>query len=90
LIRDALYYPNIHIDDLTWLKATLLNFPHVLRMTPHDFVTQDNELVRELAQLKGTRGEPLVGGYDLNSYPAYEASNILLEKLKEDSRSPWL
>ena len=84
MIRDALYYLNICIDNDTWLKATLLNFPHVLRMTPHEFVTEDNELVRELAQMKGARQEPLVGRYDLNSYPAYQASNILLEKLRED------
>jgi hypothetical protein len=84
MIRDALYYPNIHIEDPTWLKATLFNFPHVLRMTPRDFVTEDNELVRQLAGMKGTREEPLVGRYDLNSYPAYQASNILLEKLEAE------
>jgi hypothetical protein len=30
----ALYYPYTHIEDVNWLKATLLLFPHVERMLP--------------------------------------------------------
>jgi hypothetical protein len=47
LYRPVLVYPNIHIYDVNWLKATLVCFPRVVRMHPRDFVPQDYKVVGE-------------------------------------------
>jgi hypothetical protein len=82
--RDALYYPFIHLRDEAWLRQALLFFPHVLRMTPPSFELNDSPFVRELAQTKGRRGEPLVGAYPLDSYAAYEAGERLAARFTAD------
>lgn len=89
-IRDALYYPYIHIEDPKWLKATLLCFPHVLRMVPSRYHLRDSRLVRSLAKTKGLRDEVLVGRYDLDSHfeAGFSASRVFLEKVGHDVSDP--
>jgi hypothetical protein len=81
--RDALYYPFIHITDVNWLKATLLCFPGVRRMVPHDYVTSDSDEVREFCETVGPRHEPLLSRVNLFSPEATEAEENLLAKLKQ-------
>ncbi len=47
--QKALYYPYIHIQDVNWLKATLLLFSEVRRMMPVQFTPEDSEEVRAFA-----------------------------------------
>jgi hypothetical protein len=82
--RDALYYPYIHVRNLDWLKATLLCFPHVLRMVPSDFHLNDSSETREFTKVMGRRKEPLLGTVELIVKPAEVAQSRLLEKLKGD------
>ena len=51
--RDALYYPYIHVRDPQWLKATLLVFPHVKRMVPPNFKTEDESEIQEFMGFEG-------------------------------------
>ncbi len=83
-LRDALYYPHIHIRNATWLKATLLCFPHVIRMTPPDFELNDTGLVARLSKTKGSRDQPLVGSYELDSVAVWNATDALHDRLRKD------
>jgi len=83
-IQDALYYPNIHITNHRWLKTNLLTFPHILRMTPHNYVPDDDPMIAKLSRAMGARGKPLIDQYDLNTPPVYRATDILLRKLEYD------
>jgi hypothetical protein len=83
--RDALYYPSIHIDgDITWLKATLLCFPHLLRMAPAGFEVNDSAAVKRFAETEGAGGQPLVGRVDLVSDRVAEAQGALAGRLARD------
>jgi hypothetical protein len=81
---DCLYYPYIHVRDEAWLKATLLYFPHVLRMVPPGFETRDSAFVRSLAQKRGARGEELLGSYRLRTLATDEAIDRLTFRLIDD------
>jgi hypothetical protein len=88
---DGLYYPYIHVRDEAWLKATLLYFPHILRMVPPRFETRDSPLVRDLVHLPGARGEPLVGFYRTNTAAIDQAIDRLTSRLMSDiEKSPEL
>jgi hypothetical protein len=83
-VRDALFYPNIHITNERWLKATLLCFPHILRMMPERYEPNDSRFVRKLAKSTGVRNEALVGRYDLNTGAVSRMAMELQRKLKAD------
>ncbi|MGM9489322.1 TMF family protein [Ideonella sp. YS5] len=82
LDRDALYYPYIHIRDANWLKATLLTFPQVRRIVPHDFRLNDLEEVKPFRDIKGARDEPLLSDEPAYSYSVFQAQQRLLVTLK--------
>ena len=81
--RDALYYPFIHITDVTWLKATLLCFPSVRRMVPQSYVPSDSAEIKEFCDIEGPRGVPLLTRVDLFSSEARAAEQRLLALLEE-------
>jgi hypothetical protein len=93
LDRDALYYPYIHIRDVNWLKATLLCFPQVRRITPRpsDLRIDDPEEIRPFREVIGARGQPLlVEEYtgpspEVAESPAYRAQERLLGMLEKHS-----
>lgn len=60
LDRDALYYPNIRIENVDWLKATLLCFPQVRRIVPGGIEPNDTDQLRQFAATHGARGPLLV------------------------------
>jgi hypothetical protein len=80
--RDALYYPYIHIRDVNWLKATLLCFPQVRRIIPHEFTLNDSAEVSAFRELQGARGQPLLGEEPAYSLAAYEAQTKLLARIQ--------
>lgn len=83
-VKDALYYPYIHFRDETWLRSSLLFFPHVLRMAPKDYAFRDSKFIRDLMETEGAWGQPLVTTYPLDSYHAYLAANRLAERFERD------
>jgi hypothetical protein len=87
LDRDALYYPYIHITDVSWLKATLLCFPGVRRMVPQSYVPGDSDDIKAFCDTPGPRGEPLLTSVDLFSPAARAAEKRLLVKLKEHDKT---
>lgn len=48
--KDGLYYPYINVRNVNWLKATLLCFPHLLRMVPQGYLRTDSPEMRESLQ----------------------------------------
>ncbi|MDA7978289.1 MAG: hypothetical protein MPJ50_05905 [Pirellulales bacterium] len=82
----ALYYPYIHIRDLDWLKANLLIFPSVTRMIPMDFIPDDSDGVRELAQRLDDK-LALLQPADLWSDRPIQAQSILASKLRLDAEN---
>lgn len=84
LDRDALYYPNVHIRDVNWLKATLLCFPNVRRMVPDNYSPRDSEEIRQFCQVMGPRGYPLLTAVHLFSGAALGAQEKLLRALQEN------
>jgi hypothetical protein len=82
---DGLYYPYINIRDDTWLKTSLLYFPHIVRMVPANYETGATGLMRTLAATRGARDEPLLGSYTLRSLAADEAVDRLTFRLIEDA-----
>ncbi len=82
LDRDALYYPYIHINDINWLKSTLLCFPNVRRMMPGNYTPDDSKEVREFCEIVGPRGTPLLTSVNLFSSQASRAELNLLAKLE--------
>jgi hypothetical protein len=84
---DGLYYPYIHVRDEAWLKATLLYFPHVLRMVPPGFETRDSDFAANLVHKPGARNEPLLGSYKLRSAATDEAVDRFTGRLLADIES---
>jgi hypothetical protein len=81
----ALYYPYIHIQDPEWLKATLLLFSQVRRMTPGPGPQFDDGPALPFTQPYGGR-EPLLTGADLWSARAEAAQIELARRLREDAK----
>ena len=84
---DGLYYPHIHVRDEAWLKATLLYFPHILRMVPANFETSDSAFITSLTKTPGIRGEPLLGSYQLGNVITSGAADRLTERLMDDIKT---
>jgi hypothetical protein len=83
--RDGLYYPYIHIRDESWLKATLLYFPHILRIVPEGFNTTDSAFVRQVARYpRNAWQEPLLGRYRMRNLVTDEAVDRLTLRLMQD------
>jgi hypothetical protein len=81
---DGLYYPYINVRSLNWLKATLLCFPHVLRMVPREYLLRDLPEMREFSETEGAAGRPLLQAIDVLD-PAYlGAQRSFLHRLNHD------
>jgi hypothetical protein len=80
----ALYYPYIHIRDIEWLKATLLIFNQVLRMTPVSGPQADDNPILPFLQWQGGR-EPMLAGANLWSVRAEAAQVELARRLRKDA-----
>lgn len=81
---DGLYYPFIHVRDEVWLKATLLCFPHVLRMVPKKFVLKDSEAIRPFLDALGRDDRPLLQHVDFELPDVLAAQNRLKTRLAQD------
>ena len=71
LSNDALYYPYINVRSVNWLKATLLCFPHVLRMVPENYLRNELPEMREFSEIVGASDRPLLQGVNVLD-PTYE------------------
>jgi hypothetical protein len=88
MANSALYYPYIHIRDVDWLKATLLIFKQVRRMTPRPGrQDDDSEAIVPFTQPYGGR-EPMLDTADLWSPRAVEAQERLARWLRRDAENP--
>jgi hypothetical protein len=89
LDRDALYYPYIHVreDNINWLKATLLCFPQLRRIVPHDFHLNDPAAIEPFKMVTGARGTPLLDE-EYTDGPYYQrakaAQDALLKVLQQN------
>lgn len=82
----ALYYPYIHIRDVEWLKATLLLFSQVRRMTPAQGAQADDG--GEILPFTEWRGsaEPMLTSANLWLERAVAAQDELARRLLEDAK----
>jgi len=85
LADGALYYPYIHIRDPDWLKATLLLFSQVRRLTPDSGPQADNEPILAFTQWQGGRA-PMLASANLWSDRAIAAQVELAARLQEDAQ----
>jgi hypothetical protein len=84
----SLYYPYIHLRDPDWLKATLLVFSQVYRMTPvPGRQPDDDEAIVPFTQWNGGR-EPMLTTANLNSTRAIAAQTDLATRLRKDGEDP--
>ena len=86
VIRDALYYPYIHLHDVNWLKGTLLRFPQLRRMVPPDFILNDSPEVRkfrEVAVGAGNARRSLLTEESTENEIVYQAQRILKAKMEK-------
>lgn len=79
---DALNYPYIRVRSVDWLKRTLLIFPHVIRMTPHENAPADDPEIRPFCEYQGSRG-PLLRSADLGARHVRESQTELIHELDE-------
>lgn len=92
LQRPVLAYPSIEIDDVNWLKATLVCFPRVIRMHPRECVPHDGKGVDEFVQFHGQDGKRLLDSEFMDPLdkknedgsPAYNAQAVLREELQKN------
>jgi hypothetical protein len=82
--RDALYYPNIYIHDVDWLKRTLLIFPHVARIVPGSFVPNDVREIWEFERVLGRGDQPLLRRANLQTSSVWTAQERLAAMLQRD------
>jgi hypothetical protein len=80
----ALYYPYIHIRDVEWLKATLLLFSQVRRMTPVPGPQIDDGPIASFTEWRGN-SEPLVVSARLLSTRSQDAQIQLAQRLRADA-----
>jgi hypothetical protein len=80
----ALYYPYIHIRDVEWLKATLLLFRQVRRMTPVDGAPADDGRIFPYTQWDGAT-EPMLTSANMWSERAVAAQVELGRRLGNDA-----
>lgn len=82
----SLYYPYIHIRDPRWLKATLLLFSQVRRMTPvPGRQADDSEEIEPFTQWHGGR-EPMLLSANLWSHRAVAAQEELAARIRSDAK----
>jgi len=82
--KDGLYYPYINVRNVNWLKATLLCFPHVLRMVPQGYIRNEPSEMREFAEILGTSNRPLLQAVNVRE-PQYEpVQHQFLNRLRSD------
>jgi hypothetical protein len=82
----SLYYPYIHIRDVEWLKATLLLFSEVRRMTPVPGPqADDGDLILPFTEWNGGRG-PMLSSANILSPRAVSAQEELAQRLREDAK----
>ncbi len=82
--KDGLYYPYINVRNVNWLKATLLCFPHVLRMVPQGYLRNESPEMREFAEVLGASDRPLLQAVNVRE-PQYEsAQHKFLNRLRAD------
>ncbi|MBY5456424.1 hypothetical protein HFO89_08645 [Rhizobium leguminosarum] len=84
MIDRALYYPYIHIRDVEWLKATLLLFSQVRRMTPVVGRQPDDGPIAAFTKWLPDR-EPLVFSTDLHSARAIVAQTELAQHIRSSA-----
>jgi len=82
--RGALYYPNVHIRDAEWLKATLLCFPSLDRMVPSDYMVGDAAIPKFFAEHKGRLGQPMLGIRKIDDEKTAPERQVLLDRVTED------
>jgi hypothetical protein len=82
--RGALYYPNVHIRDTEWLKATLLCFPSLDRMVPGDYPVADADVPKFFAGQEGRNGRRMLGIRKIDDHETHEERLVLLNRIKED------
>jgi hypothetical protein len=80
--RNALYYPYIHVRDVSWLKATLLLFPEVRRMVPVAYTPEDGDGVRAFVE------RSLLTMANLLTARAMTAQEALANRLRADAQDP--
>lgn len=85
LDRDAIYYPYYFIQDVNWLKATLLAFPQLrtLGQSPINMVSGERPDIAVFRQLSGSRGEPLLAFETTTTDAALRAQRKLIEKINQ-------
>lgn len=83
LEKDALYYPYIKIQSANWLKSTLLCFPHVRRIVPGDYVTNDQKSIRPFTTTKGIDGYPLLRNVEPKSSASYSEQSRLEKMIRQ-------
>ena len=81
----ALYYPYIHIQDVNWLKATLLLFSQVRRMVPARFTPDDTPDIELFTE--SHKGKPsLLYRADLFDKRVVQEQEALADKLERDAK----
>ncbi len=85
---NALYYPYIHVRDVSWLKATLLLFPQVRRMLPFaGWSPHDSPEIAAFTEWHSDR-EPLLAPANLSADRVRAAQDRLASRLEADSADP--
>ena len=88
MTKCSLYYPYIHIRDVEWLKATLLIFSEVRRMTPVvGRQPDDDEAIEPFTQYNGGRA-PMLASANLWAPRAIAAQEALATRLRKDAEDP--
>jgi hypothetical protein len=85
--QKALYYPYIHIQDVNWLKATLLLFSQVRRIVPEYFRPNDRDDVQEFARETMGRAA-LLSPANLRTKRVEAAQHVLIERILADAQNP--
>jgi len=80
----ALYYPHIHIQDVNWLKATLLLFSQVRRMVPVLSAFEDSDAIKEFTSYDW--GQPLLYPAQLERERVMGAQEELARRLNDDAK----
>jgi hypothetical protein len=75
-IHDALNYPYIRVQDVDWLKSTLLLFPHVARIRPYDAPEDDPE-IDAFARTIGAGDEALLRSIYPDDIPHHLQDDLL-------------
>jgi hypothetical protein len=78
------YYPYIHVTDKAWLNATLLWFPHLVRLIPEHYPLKDESWLKSYLNTEGTREKNLVHNVEFWNENIENARAGLTKKILED------